>query len=73
VCLLFSFTPYSVLIHYSMTGHSSDAEHEHAHPAWCVGWPHDMERAMAALWVLWLFEGKGELLFCFEEHALCWR
>ncbi|KAJ7850300.1 hypothetical protein B0H14DRAFT_3452037 [Mycena olivaceomarginata] len=42
-------------------GHSSDAEHEHAHPAWCVGWPHDMERAMAALWVLWFFEGKDTL------------
>ncbi|KAJ7321069.1 hypothetical protein DFH08DRAFT_970355 [Mycena albidolilacea] len=42
-------------------GHSSDAEHEHAHPAWRVGWPHDMECATAALWVLWFFEGKDTL------------
>jgi hypothetical protein len=31
-----------------------------------------MERATAALWVLWFLEGEGELLFCFEEHVLCW-
>ncbi|KAJ7815867.1 hypothetical protein B0H14DRAFT_2845999 [Mycena olivaceomarginata] len=39
----------------------SDAEHEHAHLAWRVGWPRDTERAAAALWVLWFFEGEDTL------------
>ncbi|KAJ7351172.1 hypothetical protein DFH08DRAFT_992352 [Mycena albidolilacea] len=39
----------------------SDAEYEHAHLAWHVGWPRDTERAAAALWVLWFFEGEDTL------------
>jgi hypothetical protein len=69
VCSLVSYSASGINL---LQDDDSDAEHEHAHLAWRVGWPRDTERAAAALWVLWFFEGEGELLFCFGEHVPGW-